>query len=203
MKLAVLGGSGRTGRHIVQQALEAGHQVRALVRRPEAFTPTSIHLEVLRGDATDPEAVRTLVEGCDVVVSALGPSPTRPDVCSTAAEQVIAAGARRYVAISGAALDVPGDGKDLGGKVVSFLVRTLTPAVFHDKVREHALLAGSSVGWTLVRPPRLTEGPGTGQPRSSLVRVLGTSVSRIDLATFTLKCAYDATWVGKAPFVSS
>ncbi len=42
----------------------------------------------------------------------------------------------------------------------------------------------------------------TGIPRSSLERVLSTSISRVDLAAFTLKCAYDATLVGKAPFVS-
>ena len=202
MKLAVLGGSGRTGRLIVQQALKAGHQVRVLVRTPDTFTLTSKRLEVLKGDVTDASSVRALVEGCDVVVSALGPTPTRKDVCGTAAEQVIAAGVKRYVAISGAALDVPGDQKDFGGRVVSFFVRTLTPALFDDKVREHALLSVSSVGWTLVRPPRLTDGPGTGKPRSSLERVLSTSISRVDLATFALKCANDATFVGRAPFVS-
>ena len=50
MKLAILGGSGRTGRLIVQQALEAGHQVRVLVRTPDTFTLTSKRLEVLKGD---------------------------------------------------------------------------------------------------------------------------------------------------------
>ncbi len=203
MKLAVLGGSGRTGSLIVQQALEAGHQVRVLVRTPEKLTLTSNRLEVMKGDVADLQAVRALVDGCDVVVSALGPTPGRKNVCSTAAGQVIAAGVKRYVAISGAALDVPGDHKDFGGKVVSFLVRTLTPSLFHDKVREHAQLSASPVGWTLVRPPRLTDGPGTGIPRSSLERVLSTSISRVDLAAFTLKCASDASLVGKAPFVSA
>jgi hypothetical protein len=146
--------------------------------------------------------VRTLAAGCDAVLSALGPTRRQKDVCSTAAAHVIAAGVKRYVAISGAGLDVPGDDKDTVGKIVSFMVRTLTPAIFRDKVREHALLAASPVAWTLVRPPRLTDGPPTGRPRSSLTRAPSGSISRADLAAFTLAAASDDTLIGKAPFVA-
>ena len=48
MKLAILGGAGRTGRLLVQQALNAGHEVRVLVRSPERFTPKSDRLEVVK-----------------------------------------------------------------------------------------------------------------------------------------------------------
>lgn len=34
MKLGILGASGRTGRLVVRKALDAGHNVRALVRTP-------------------------------------------------------------------------------------------------------------------------------------------------------------------------
>jgi len=38
MKLFLIGATGRTGREIVQQALERGHQVTAFVRSPESIT---------------------------------------------------------------------------------------------------------------------------------------------------------------------
>ncbi len=40
MKLLILGASGRTGQHLVQQAMSAGHQVTALVRNPQKLEVT-------------------------------------------------------------------------------------------------------------------------------------------------------------------
>jgi putative NADH-flavin reductase len=202
MKLAILGASGATGRLLVQKALDAGHTVRALVRDPKKLAAGHPALELVVGDATRGDDVARLVAGCDVTISALGPTPEQVDVASRAAEHVIAAGVRRYVVISGAGLDVPGDHKDVTGKIVSFFVRTLSPAIFRDKVREHALLAASDVGWTLVRPPRLTNDPATGAFKTDLTNCPGNSVSRADLAAFLLQVAGDDGLIGKAPFIS-
>ena len=202
MKLAVLGATGRTGRLIVEQALAAGHHVRVLVRSPPKLALQNARLEVLTGDPTEASAIGALVQDRDAVISALGPGAERVDVCSTATRHVIAAGARRYVAVSGAGLDVEGDQKDLVGRVVSFFIRNLTPQIFQDKVLEHRSLASSTLRWTLVRPPRLTDKPGSGSPKSSLLRAPGASISRAELAAFTLACASDDSLVGKAPFVA-
>lgn len=202
MKLAAFGGTGRTGRHVVEQALAAGHQVRALARDPARLGLSHDRLEPFVGDVTDASRVAEVCHGCDAVLSALGPTAGRKDICSTAAKNVIAAGVKRYVSISGAGIDVNGDEKDLFGKLVSFMVRTVTPAVFEDKVREHQLLASSSVGWTLVRPPRLVDRPARGGARSSLVRAPGSSIGRADLAAFVLAAAADDALIGKAPFVA-
>ncbi len=202
MKLAILGASGRTGRLIVEQALAAGHDVRVLVRTPAKLGFTHARLRVVAGDATDAENVQRVAEGCDGVISALGPTKDRHDICSAAAVHVIGAGVKRYVAISGAAIDVPGDSKDVVGRLVSLLVRTLSPAVFRDKVHEHELLAKSSVGWTLVRAPRLVDKPASGKTRSSLARSPGASIARADLAAYALACASDGSLIGKAPFVA-
>lgn len=202
MKLAVLGATGKTGRHVVEQALAKGHQVRALVRNPAKLKVTHPHLTLLTGDATDAAAVRALVEGCDAVVSAMGPAD-RTDACSAATANVIAARPRRYVAVSGAGLDVPGDQKRFVARAVSLMVKTVTPAIFADKVKEHALLASSDVKWTLVRPPRLTDKPGTGRWRTSLEQSPGAQLSREDLAAFVLEVVADDATIGKAPFVSA
>jgi len=202
MKLGILGASGRTGRLIVEQALARGDEVRALVRNRSSLAVTHPKLEVVEGDATDGSAVSRLVTGCDAVVSALGPTQARQDVCSSAARHVIAAQVRRYVSVSGAGVDVPGDQKDLIGKLVSFMVRTVSPEVFRDKVLELKLLQESTVEWTLVRPPRLLDRPGTGKARTSLERSPGASVSRADLAAFVLRCAADDSLIRKAPFIA-
>src|SRR5947208_14393726 len=70
MKLLLLGATGGTGRQLVSQALEAGHQVTALVRSPEKLTAQE-YLLVRAGDATDPESVDIAVADQEAVLSAL------------------------------------------------------------------------------------------------------------------------------------
>jgi putative NADH-flavin reductase len=203
MKVAVLGGSGRTGRLVIQQALDAGHVVRTLARTPEKLGLQHPRLEVLKGDAKDPAAVARLVEGAEAVISALGPTGKEADVCSNATRNVLAAGARRYVVVSGAGVDFPGDRKDVPGKIVSFIIRTVAPAMFQDKMKEVSLLQESHVPFVLVRPPRLVEGPAKGTTRVGLEKSPGASIRRADLAGFVLRCAQDATYDRKAPFVAN
>ncbi len=54
--------------------------------------------------------------------------------------------------------------------------------------RMEQLLRGSEVDWTVVRPPRLTDGPATGRYRTSANRHLqrGRTISRADLAAAML-----------------
>jgi putative NADH-flavin reductase len=72
MRLALLGASGRIGRHVLAWALESGHQVTALARNPESLAAAA-GLTVITGDATEAASVARLVTGADAVLSALGP----------------------------------------------------------------------------------------------------------------------------------
>jgi putative NADH-flavin reductase len=57
LRLTIFGASGRTGKPLVEQALNAGHEVTAFVRDPSKLTTKHGHLKVIRGDATDLAAV--------------------------------------------------------------------------------------------------------------------------------------------------
>ena len=207
MQLAVLGSTGRTGRLLLDKALAAGHRVRVLVRDAKKITVTSPKLVVIEGDVRDEARLREVMTGVDVVLSALGPTSNDPTVCSAATERVlplmVELKVRRYVVVSGAALDCPGDDKGLIDRIFSAVVRTVTPAIFADKVREHALLTKSPSEWVLIRPPRLTDTQGTGHLKLSTQRPLSTKLPRSDLADFLLAQATDFQFVRKAPFVSA
>ena len=69
MKVLVFGAAGPTGRHTLDQAVAAGHEVTAFVRNPSASI-AGARLAV--GDATDAAAVTSAVQGQDAVVSTLG-----------------------------------------------------------------------------------------------------------------------------------
>lgn len=205
MKVAVLGAAGRTGRLVIAEATARGHEVKALVRS-RAQLASEERCSVVEGDARDAAAVRRVIEGCDAVVSALGPTSGPPDVCSTATKNVLVAmrelGVRRYIVISGAGLDFPGDRKDLPGRIVSKIIRLLSPAIVADKDRELALLQASDVEWILARPPRLVDGPARGF-RVSHDRALASKVRRADLAAFLVSQLESRENVRRAPFVTA
>lgn len=72
MRVAVLGATGKVGRLIVEQAVDRGHEVVALVRRPQAYTtPERGAVEVRKADVTEPGSFPDLRD-VDVVISALG-----------------------------------------------------------------------------------------------------------------------------------
>jgi len=58
MKLLVFGSTGGTGRELVKQALEQGHEVTAFARSPAKLSDLKHpSLQVVRGDVLDPAAV--------------------------------------------------------------------------------------------------------------------------------------------------
>ncbi|HEY6894422.1 MAG TPA: NAD(P)H-binding protein, partial [Rhodanobacteraceae bacterium] len=89
MKLLILGATGPTGRHLVAQALDAGHEVAALVRGAATFE----RVEIIRGDATDAATIANAVRGREAVLSALGTGKSfkSGEVVSRAAKNVVAA----------------------------------------------------------------------------------------------------------------
>jgi uncharacterized protein YbjT (DUF2867 family) len=80
-KILVVGATGRVGGAAVELLLEAGFEVRALVRRPEKGERLrSLGAEPVVGDATTPETLEPAVRRCSGVFSALGAGPGRGGV---------------------------------------------------------------------------------------------------------------------------
>jgi NAD(P)H-binding len=75
MRLTIFGASGQTGRHLLEQALAAGHTVTAVARDPTRLPTRHQRLKVVTADALDPAAIQPAVAGADAVSSALGPHP--------------------------------------------------------------------------------------------------------------------------------
>ncbi|MFJ1959061.1 NAD(P)-dependent oxidoreductase [Streptomyces microflavus] len=96
VRIAVLGSTGQTGRLVMSHALENGHEVTALSRRPEQVeVSTTGNLRVIWADVTKPGSVEAAVEGADVVVSALGITRKQdPSILVEGAHQVVSAAPR-------------------------------------------------------------------------------------------------------------
>jgi putative NADH-flavin reductase len=72
MKLLIFGATGATGRQLVEQALEQGHEVTAFVRNPAKITNKNEKLKVVKGNIMDCHSVGAAVAGQDAIFSALG-----------------------------------------------------------------------------------------------------------------------------------
>ena len=204
MKLTVFAATGGTGRQLLDQALAAGHDVTAVVRNP-AKLPAEVRAVTADLATAGPAALEPAVAGADAVLSGLGPrSRADAGVASRGTLAIVeamrATGVRRVVVVSAAPVATvaspgrpdpprhdPGDGLVTRQVLMPLLLATLRE-VYRDLALMEDALRDSTLDWTVVRPPRLTDGPLTGTYRTALGRNLrgGLLVSRADVADLML-----------------
>ena len=184
MKLFVLGATGRTGREIVQQALERGHYVTAFVRSPESMTLKNDRLTVLKGDAMDENQLFEAMQNHDAALSALGPrkvfkpSSLLQDSALATTRAMKRAGVKRLLVLSAAA-HFPG----IPNRIVSFVLRSH----MRDSRAMEEIVQASGLDWTIARPPRLTEEDSTSyRRREGAAPKMGFTLARKAVAAFML-----------------
>ncbi|MEU8543422.1 SDR family oxidoreductase [Streptomyces sp. NPDC048717] len=202
MKLTVFGATGGVGREIVRQALDAGHEVTAVVRDPARFTVTGPRLEVFRSDLSDPEALRPAVAGRDAILSGLGARRLADAGVATRLTRSVlrameAAGTRRLLVVSAAPVGPPPERQSLADKAVVAAVSATLRKIYDDLREMEAELAASGTDWTSVRPPRLTDQPVTGHYRRVVggTPAKGRTIARADVAHAMLAMADDPATV--------
>jgi putative NADH-flavin reductase len=209
MNITVFGGTGKTGKLVVEQALAAGHQVTILVRNPAKVTIQNPHLRVVQGELQDTAKVLEAVKGADAVISALGPSTNKPVMeISKGMTNIVAAmrqkGVKRLIVTAGAGVRDPLDQPKLVDNFIVLALKTFNGNVYEDMRQVMEQVKASGLEWTIVRGPMLTDDPPTGKVRAGGVgKDIGTRLARADFATFLLQQVNDATWVHKAPAISN
>src|SRR2546429_17705 len=131
MRIAVIGATGGIGTEVTRQALAAGHEVVAPVRRPDRMTVSGTGLSVERADVLDTDQLLPLLKETDAVVSALGQRPgDRAGIVAGGARAVVpamrAAGVSRLLVVSAeGAFTNPTD-----GPLVRFVLKPIVARVF-------------------------------------------------------------------------
>lgn len=165
MRVAVAGGHGKIALALTPRLVAGGDEVVSLIRNPDhgadvralGGEPVACDLELASEDE-----VAQAIAGCQAVVFAAGAGagsgPARKETMDYAGAVKLIAAARtagvpRYVMVSAMAADPehPGDG--------TFDV------YLRAKGRADAELAASGLDWTIIRPGRLTDEPGSGRVR--------------------------------------
>ena len=208
--LAIFGGTGKIGGQVLERALAAGHNVKALVRDPAKLPPTTDHVNVITGDVLDPAAVDRTVADTSAVLALFGRAKDSPAMLQTdGTRNIVQAmqrhGVSRLITLSGGGLRVDGlDQPKLADKIIVFLLKRLSPEALADAEGHLEVLKNSGLEWTVVRAPRVKDSPGVGSYRVGHVGVnASTVISRADLADFILSQVEDRRYVEQLPFVSA
>lgn len=180
----LIGASGFVGSAILEEALNRGHKVTALVRNPEKIQVKNGNLTVLAVDATDVEALSKVVAGKDAVISAYNPGWGNPRLYEEILENypkiiegVKKAGVQRLLVVGGAGVLYVQPGVRLMDS--GTLPAELMPAVKGEgELFLNVLSKDNDIDWVYFAPPanlgNMGKGIRTGKYR------LGTDTLLVD-----------------------
>jgi len=204
MRVLVFGASGKTGREVVRQALARGFKVTAFVRETGRLPLAHANLRLVTGELSNTAAVAKVTAGQTAVISTLGVSTPLAhdqvviDGVRTIARAAEHASVERLVYMSFIGVT---SSRDAAGFLLKQLATTLLRREVADHEAKEAAIAESFVDWTIVRPPKLTNGRLTASYRVGediRARSPLPLMSRADVADFMLRQLTDTAFIRKA-----
>jgi len=193
MNIAVIGATGATGLEFLRQALEAGHNLTALVRSPEKVTIQHPNLHVIKGNALDIDDVSRAVSGKDAVFIALGTgkdaikSTIRQDGTRAVVDALKKTGEKPFLVVMSSL------GTNESFRQMRFYWRLSLPFVLGNAFADHAvqeeIVRESGLPHIFLRPTNLGENEPSNEitPTSppTMVPVLP-AVTRADVVSYAL-----------------
>jgi uncharacterized protein YbjT (DUF2867 family) len=193
MEIVVAGGHGQIALKLLRRLAERGDRARGLIRNPDHGPDLeAVGAEPVLCDLEREDDIARFVEGADAVVFAAGAGPgsgpaRKQTVDLGGAVKLIDAakanGTARYVIVS-----------SIGADHLERASGQMKPYI-EAKAEADRRVAGSGLDWTIVRPGRLTDGPGTG--RVSIGGGYG-EIPREDVAATLVAILDNDVAVGKA-----
>lgn len=207
MKIAIFGSTGGTGKEIVKQALEQGHEITALVRDPQKLSSSDKRVSIIKGDVLNKDDVLKVLQGNDAVLVALGVKPpSNAKVVGPGTKNIIgamkASNVKRLIVESAMFMD---DTVRKNSFLISLLTKTFMKGLYTDKLVQEAAIRESDLEWVIVRPVGLANGPKMETYRfgeNLKLKGLFPMISRADVANFMLKQLSSDTNLHKAVLVA-
>lgn len=167
MKILILGATGRTGKHLIEEATKRGYKISAIARNPEKLKDFKI--DITQGTPYSYETVEKAIIGCDAVINTLNVSrksdnPWAPltapkDMISKSASNALKAmekvGIKRFVA-----LGAMGAGRSwkTTPAIMKFIVSISNlKFAFLDHGKQEEILENSAMDYTICRAPILSD----------------------------------------------
>ncbi|KAK6312934.1 hypothetical protein J4Q44_G00162810 [Coregonus suidteri] len=218
MKIAVLGATGQTGQYLINQALQQGHTVTAIVRNPGKLTVQHEKLKVVEGNIFSEDSLKLHFQGQDAVVSCLGfPASFLSGVTGYTLSMRAAVNAMREAKVNRIITMTSWYTDPNSGTQSSYLIRFLLLPMIRSVLSnmfemEHFLKKTPDINWTVVRPPGLKNLPATAKEflthegyfvPDSNGQPVGSAVGRGDVARFMLFLLNTNAWFNKAVAITT
>ncbi|TVY43408.1 Flavin reductase (NADPH) [Lachnellula occidentalis] len=219
MQILIIGGSGRTGKIVIEEAVGKGHTITALVRKSASLSP-SRGLTIIEGPLTaasienaivsspvPPSAVIVTLNSLRTSDSPFSAPISSPSMMTDAHIELIAAmkrhGMRKLVTMSAFGV---GDSMPNLILPMRFILGHSNVAVgFKDHLEGEKVIRSSGLDWTIVKPAMLKDG------ERKEVKVWGDqgkgigmmpSANRASVAGFLVQCAEGDEWNGMTPVIA-
>lgn len=210
MKLLIIGGTGKTGRKLIEQGLAQGHEITVVVRKPEKLKIDDPKLRIVKGDVLIPKSIESSFQGQDAVLCALGHKRffIKTSILSRGTENIISAmnknHVKRFICIT--SLGINDSRFKLGLYYTLFTIPVILFFYFLDKSKQEKIIMSSGLDWTIVRPGQLTNGKLRTDYRHEIKAghyLLTKMISRASVAHFMLKILDSNMYLHKAVGVTN
>ena len=216
MTILLLGATGRTGRHLLQESLDRGHIVHALVRDKSKLKIAHENLAVFEGSPLDKAVLSNAMTGCEAILSALNISRnndwpwsklrTPKDFLSSVMKIIIELAPQHHInrIIFTSAWGVAETRKDIPGWFRWFIEHSNILYPYEDHARQEELLKQTSLEWTGIRAVGMINSKRkktiivsfNKEPKPRLI------IGRRSLAAFMLDVLEQNLYVRQLPVVS-
>ncbi|SFB40775.1 NAD(P)-dependent oxidoreductase [Algoriphagus aquimarinus] len=208
-KIAVIGGTGKSGVYLVKELLRQNFKIKVLIRNPEKIPPAHPNMEVIIGDVLDKNALHELISGCGGLISTLGAGIpfSEPTIFTMATKLILEVlemtKISRYIVVTGLNVDTEFDQKGVATKAATDWMYTNYPVSTKDRQLEYELLCASKLDWTLVRLPLIGQTDEAPEISVSLTDCPGQHISATSLAKFLIAALQNVSHVKEAPFIAN
>ena len=195
MRITVIGGSGRTGRLVVEQLLANKHAVVATIRSTRHMADLvklGAEVQLVDLDKSEFDVIVNAMKGSDAVIFAAGSAAgetselDRKGTLRTvrAAEK---AGVPRYVSISSIGASTGLSTRSMDEEMKDY---------YRQKRAAAKHITGSSLKWTIIEPGQLTDEPGTGKVTMTEEALDIGPIPRADVAAVTVAAVEEPRTAG-------
>ena len=211
MKITVFGANGQIGQLLVKQALEAGYDVTAYARRPNALNIEHEKLQIVVAALIDREKLKEAIIGRDAVLSALGPALSMKrqvvDLPIAEAHKAIISvmeecGLKRLITLGTPSISAKEDVKQFITVFPNIMPKLTAPTPYAEMKGIETLIKNSTMDWTVVRiinPNVKTNGNSYSVSFGDTKGKMG--VSRYNAAKCMLDAVTKDEWIHKMPIV--
>lgn len=218
MRILILGGTGRTGRILLNEALKRGHQVSVVVSHEYRLKTDTSLIEIHEGTPLNKYTVSEAMKGCDAVLSTLSISRTSDfpwaelrtseDFLSLSMHNILEAAAEQHVKriIITTAWGTSDTWHDLPFWFRWMVAYSNIYYAYYDHERQEEMLQKSNTNWTVVRPTILIDSRKekekeikvslNNKPKPSL------AISRLNVARFMLDVLENNLCIKQLPVIS-